>query len=289
MRAPGVDTESDPAKVSCVLPIRGQITARDLEFRSPLFHDSIPFVLLWSEKSGCTVAVQWFFYQLGLFDEAKVYHGWIHSYENDVFKERPNYLEDCAAAINSGKPVYKIVRNPYTRAYSGYLETCRPFVRERPGHWATITRQHILEALLGSSDELGYTFSFRQYAEWLVRQPRKSVDVHLQQQHVKLETKLDVKILRLESEQDIYTTLSGVFGLPKLPPDHPILTSGHHHARSGAIPPDWNGLFDLGLPIDRPADFKIFYPEPQDIARTTVAPLLRRFYRADFEAYGYPA
>lgn len=33
-----------------------------LHQRTPLFHEDFPLILLWSEKSGCTTLLKWFFY-----------------------------------------------------------------------------------------------------------------------------------------------------------------------------------------------------------------------------------
>ena len=64
---------------------------------------------MWSEKSGCTAIVKWFFWQLDLLDEAVKHHPWVHNYENDVFKKRPGYTHDYLKAINDGLPVLKFV------------------------------------------------------------------------------------------------------------------------------------------------------------------------------------
>ena len=36
-------------------------------------HDDLPFVLLWSEKSGCTSLFQWMLMQTNEFDEASAF------------------------------------------------------------------------------------------------------------------------------------------------------------------------------------------------------------------------
>lgn len=39
--------------------------------RIPHFHKDFPLILFWSHRSGCTTLANWFFFQIGLFTEAK--------------------------------------------------------------------------------------------------------------------------------------------------------------------------------------------------------------------------
>ncbi len=49
--------------------------------RIPHFHKDFPLILFWSHRSGCTSLANWFFFQIGLFTEAKKYNNFIHYYE----------------------------------------------------------------------------------------------------------------------------------------------------------------------------------------------------------------
>lgn len=90
--------------------------------RLPNYHQSFPIILMWSQKSGCTSLLSWFFHHIGSLDIAKKYHPWIHQYEINVFKKRDNYVSELADQLFSKeKEVYKLVRNPYKRAVSAFL------------------------------------------------------------------------------------------------------------------------------------------------------------------------
>ena len=90
-----------------------------LEQRTPLFDADFPLIFLWSEKSGCTTLVKWFFDQLGLLDDALEYSGWVHDYENQVFRASGGYLIDLESALRKrDKTVVKLVRDPYQRSLS---------------------------------------------------------------------------------------------------------------------------------------------------------------------------
>lgn len=89
--------------------------------RIPHFHKDFPLILFWSHRSGCTTLANWFFFQIGLFPEAKKYHDFIHYYEFWVYKNNTNYIPELQnGLLTAKKDVCKLVRNPYTRAVSSF-------------------------------------------------------------------------------------------------------------------------------------------------------------------------
>lgn len=81
--------------------------------RIPHYHKDFPIILFWSHRSGCTALANWFFFQIGLFTEAKKYNDFIHYYEFWVYKNNTNYIPELQNGLLEGKKdVCKLVRNP---------------------------------------------------------------------------------------------------------------------------------------------------------------------------------
>ncbi|KIO68659.1 sulfotransferase family protein [Caldibacillus sp. 210928-DFI.2.22] len=90
--------------------------------RLPHFHPNFPIILFWSQKSGCTTFLKWFFFQVDLLEEAIDYNPWVHFYENEVYKQKPTYMQDVIDhLLTKKKDTLKLVRNPYKRAVSQFL------------------------------------------------------------------------------------------------------------------------------------------------------------------------
>lgn len=71
--------------------------------RPPHFHKDFPLILFWSQKSGCTSLVYWFFYHINLFKEAVKYNPFVHHYEFDIYKNSIPYFTDLANALQKKK------------------------------------------------------------------------------------------------------------------------------------------------------------------------------------------
>lgn len=94
--------------------------------RIPHFHKDFPLILFWSHRSGCTALANWFFFQIGLFPEAKKYNDFIHYYEFWVYKNNPNYIQAVHNGLLEAKNMfvnsYEIpIRGPLAHFY--YLLT----------------------------------------------------------------------------------------------------------------------------------------------------------------------
>ena len=264
-----------------------KIAPQSLAKRPPLYHPKLPFVLFWSEKSGCTVAAKWFFHQLGLLEEAIAYHPWIHNYENEVFKKRSGYLDKCVDALKAGAPAIKLVRNPYARAFSGYLEVCRSFLVRQTDHWAYGTRQDILRYLVGYDQEIEYAFSFNQFVSWLGAQDTWNMNLHLAPQREAYEAHLDIEPVHIEVGHAAYAKIEERFSLRPTTPDHPIFTSGHHHPKTQITGPRAVDICDLAIPVQRLRSFQLIAPDPSQIRQTASGEILRKTFAGDFAAYKY--
>ncbi|WP_084420414.1 sulfotransferase family 2 domain-containing protein [Henriciella litoralis] len=256
-------------------------------FRTPLYHADFPVVVMWSQKAACTVAVKWFFHHIGLLEEALSHHRWIHNYENEVFKARAGYLKECRRAISSGKPVVKLVRNPYARAYSGYLETCNRRVLTDKKHWSSHARAEILEKLTGQPQDMELAYSFLQYCDWLGGQPESGLDPHIAPQHERVENNLEVRTLKIDGATDVFLEIETEYGLPSTENNMSIHHSSHHHKRKNITDEEATGLLTLGMPLKRERDFQVPDISPHIIAASPAGATLRHVYRRDFQAYGY--
>ncbi|MEM5518912.1 sulfotransferase family 2 domain-containing protein [Henriciella sp. AS95] len=259
-----------------------------LNYRIPLFHPDFPAIIMWSQKSACTIAVKWFFYHLGLLDEALEHHRWIHNYENDVFKARPRYLEDCRDAIRAGMPVIKLVRNPYERAFSGYLETCNRRVVTNDDHWSTQVRMSVLEYLTGDRQDMEYAYSFLQFCEWLAQQDASGLDPHISPQYQALERSINLTALRIDDTGNAFLRIEEMFALPSTAKVKGLHNSPHHHSKVQKNDAEILRLMRLGVPIHKDRAFKVFDATASAIAQSDAAESLRTLYRHDFDAYGYP-
>ncbi len=63
-------------------------------------------ILFWSHRSGCTSLANWFFFQIGLFTEAKKYNDFIHYYEFWVYKNSTNYIQQLQNSLLEAKKMF---------------------------------------------------------------------------------------------------------------------------------------------------------------------------------------
>jgi hypothetical protein len=90
-----------------------QTTARlreQLSRRVPHQHERLPFMVLWSQTSGCTSVLKWFLWHAGMLLEAVEYKKQadglaVHMYENEVFKSLPGYLRRRFSASPRTRPL----------------------------------------------------------------------------------------------------------------------------------------------------------------------------------------
>lgn len=266
-----------------------EITPENLALRPPLYSEEFPFVIFWSEKSACTAVVKWFFRHLHLLDQALEFNSWVHDYENKVFKVRDNYLVTAAAALRAGKPAIKFVRDPFARAFSGYLELSRPLILKSSNHWATRVRSRIIQDLGSKDAGIEYTFSFRAYLLWLATQDNKKLDGHIREQHLSRDDHIDMEVFKIETLKEAFGHLERLYDLPKYSMEPLLLSSPHYHEKtSDYTKEEMLRILDLGVPVMKNAPLK--YPNfDADSARNTEYDALVNssfFHDIDLYAYG---
>jgi hypothetical protein len=57
-----------------------------INYRPPHYNKEFPLILFWRNKSGCSTLVKWFFFQIGILEEARKYARNVHKYEFKVYK-----------------------------------------------------------------------------------------------------------------------------------------------------------------------------------------------------------
>ena len=268
--------------------VRGRASLHQaLRARTPLYDPAFPAVVMWSEKSACTVTVRWFFHHIGRLDEAVARHIWVHVWENEVFKAAPGYLDACAAAIRDGRPVIKFVRNPYTRAFSGFLETCRPRTLTELEHWSAVTRAEVVAHLFGAGADAATPYSFNQFAGWLSAQQADRLDGHLAPQVQDVEKRIGTEAIRLEDHDNPFRYAETRLGLPSTEANRRLYVSGHHHRKQAAPDAAVAAFLDTPVPVERPEGFAIPDPSAEVLAASSAGAALRRLFAPDFAAYGY--
>jgi hypothetical protein len=263
-----------------------------LDYRRPLYKEGFPFVIFWSEKAACTVVAKWFFLQIGLLDQALQFNGWIHDFSGQVFQaNKTDYLNTVLNALKTGLPAVKFVRNPYARAFSGFLEVSRPHALTDASNWSSRSRRQILSELCSPSTSVEHAFSFRQYLLWRATKKAEEIDAHLAEQYVPRDDCLPMRIVQMEDGLSAFARLERQYNLPATSADHPVIfDSFHHHKKSSELSADEAAkILDLGIPLQRSEAFE-FPTFDQDIAlRSGLDDLMRRSFRNDIEKYGYDA
>ncbi|WLR43112.1 sulfotransferase family 2 domain-containing protein [Bacillus carboniphilus] len=89
---------------------------------SPLYSNKFPIIIFYAPKCGCTSLKKWFLYQIG--EDNLNINREIHKYYTKKYYV-PNKNEVIKSLKGKEKVVYKLIRNPYTRAVSIFLQTLR--------------------------------------------------------------------------------------------------------------------------------------------------------------------
>lgn len=262
------------------------LAPQQLKQRPPLWHADLPFVVLWSPKSGCTTVVKWFFHQLGLLDAAEKHHKWVHEYENKVFKADPGYLPGCCEALKAGRPVVKFVRDPAARAYSGYLEFCSPRVPQDLG-WQKLRRLALVHLTGSDSTDLECGFSFLQFLDWLEATDLSKIDGHLRPQFLDYERHLRIEALAIEDAKSHFRALELRFGLKSHTElEARIYESVHHNAKKIDLEgPALERLLSLAVPIRRHKDFPLPAVDTRRLLGTETGTRIARLFARDYQAY----
>jgi hypothetical protein len=229
--------------------------------------------LLWSAKAGCTLGIKWFFYQLGLYEEAMAYSSWVHHYRVRVFCHSDMYRDSSLRAARGGYRYIKFVRNPYQRAVGSFLH----FVKT---HGAKDFHRPFDEFLGRDLDDPpGVKFS--EFVAYLETVDLANCDIHFRFQEHPLEREGLLKAnyaIHLEDIDEKLPALERKLGLPVSPLD--ALGQSHHHTLRNSSREFCGDSYLMISEDDSYPPFECFYDE--DLKQRVA-----RLYQRDFERYGF--
>lgn len=265
-------------------PLQDQLNYQQILKTSPppLFSKPDNLGLLWSAKSGCTFAVKWFFFQIGMLDTALSYNRWIHHFRS-VFtqsEEHQQYFvseESIKNLLTDDMHIIKVVRNPYHRAVSSYLHVIR-YMDRMP----TIKKQMRTFFKRRISPET--TLSFREFTSFLVTRNIYKTDIHFKPQRhdsEKYNIITPTYIVKLEDSATILEQIETELKLKKS--DFNLLRQSSHHNQR------------LSLNIENCSD-KYFtrkelmncdVPPTANFYDKSLLSIIANLYEVDFHNYGY--
>ncbi|WP_162408775.1 sulfotransferase family 2 domain-containing protein [Acuticoccus sediminis] len=261
-----------------------------VRIRPPLYDPSFPYIVFWSQKSGCTTVVKWFFAQLGLLDEALAYSNWIHDYEGQVFKKRKFYKREVAEALRSGThKAVKVVRDPMARAPSSFLVLAeRGAILERRHHWAqdhwTLVNDWLAER--GRPVEPGLTFldHLEMVREFEAKEAH-SINQHISPQYVAGEEEFLNEVIPIERFADWATGIAGTDGIKDV--DMNALGESRHHHQVTERRTKMFAENAETIPIERGAFANGKFPSSKVFINERTQPIIRDTYKVDFDNYGH--
>ena len=253
-----------------------------VRYRCPLYTKEFPIILLYSEKSGCTAAIKWFFWQTGLLDDALTISHWVHNYENSVFKKTPNYRSDLVQHLCSNdKRIIKFVRDPFERAVSSYLILLGAAAR-KPNHFSHRHWENICRHIYGRPDD-PRGLSFRDFLMYLCETSTVvgEADGHFAQQFRIEEQFFPVETHRLGNMFKVLKSLESEMHLPTS--DAAVLESRHHRVYDKSFSTVVADVrFEKGAFADqRPPQFRAFYSAETEN-------LVQELFYDDFRNYDFP-
>ncbi|KEK22788.1 sulfotransferase family 2 domain-containing protein [Bacillus gaemokensis] len=240
--------------------------------RAPHFHKDFPLILFWSQKSGCTSFAHWFFFQIGLLNEAIQYHSFIHTYEYEVYKNKIEYLLELTEEIRNGqKDTVKLVRNPYKRAVSSFLT----LLKQRP-HW-----NHLREIIFPTNNK-NQRVTFKRFLYYIQKVGAHSaiLDPHFSQQYIQNEEHIIDNYIQLENYENEIKHIENKYNLRPSPLSE-LIESPHHHAPTMTYTGNYAD-FDITNP-----DFPKF-PTYQSFYDEETLELVTEIFKKDIEMYNYP-
>jgi hypothetical protein len=234
----------------------------------PFYEKEFPLLLFWSPKSGCTTLIKWFFFQIGLLQKAIDYNPSVHLYRVDIYEKQENYkLKIIEQLMGDKKDVYKLVRNPYSRAVSSFL--------------ATSTNGAILNQIAPGLHN-GLSFKKFLYIIKDIGVKKDLIDVHIAQQYVEEEELFIQNYVHLEHFTTSIRNIEKKYNLLESPIQN-IIKSPHHRAQQ---------MTDYGKQTFAEVNMslKTLYgvlPEYKNFYDEETRDLVREIFKKDFEKYGY--
>ncbi|WP_221567789.1 sulfotransferase family 2 domain-containing protein [Alkalihalobacillus sp. TS-13] len=234
----------------------------------PLFADEFPILFFWSPKCGCTSLVKWYLYQIGLLEKALNYDVNIHTYRlNVIHKQKNHTLKIRKHLLHESKDVYKLVRNPYTRAVSSFFHT---------------VRSEDLLNIIAPGMEDGLSFKQFLYRIKGFGVERGKINGHMVQQYLDGEELFVQNYIELENFSTSIRQIEKSYNLLQSPLNDIIKSP--HHVTQKMDENDSRIFANTKMSI---ASFNQSLPPYKNFYDQETMELVREIYKMDFIKYGY--
>lgn len=265
-----------------------------LRKRTPYQHADVPFIVLWSQKAGCTSILKWFLWHADLLEQAKGYRQHeegltIHNYEREVFIRTPGYGAALVSRIEFGVPIISFVRCPYARAFSSYMQLHNRFyIRfERDGMPDTglALRYAILESIYGYRPPVEYPMSFLDYLVWLESANLSDLEPHHAPQRTPLFDLPGVQHHRLEDLEVVIPRLEQQYDLKDSRVVRKQFQTGHHLHKSSDNSRAFAALCKQGISLSRSPNYVLPEVGRETLQGTECGERIARIFRHDIALY----
>jgi len=276
-----------------VLPNRkslGKLVAK----RTPLNSEKVPFIVCWSQKSGCTSILKWYLYHAGLLNEAINYREGngrleIHNYENRVFKARAGYRSELVDQIQSGKPIVSFIRCPYARVFSSYMQLNTP-QQMRLYNTGIVSptmklREQVQHFLYGDTVGIEHPISFLDYLHWLDKQDLSNLDPHHTPQYTPLYDHFPARHYKLENFDTAISQIEEEFSLDDSMSMRASFSSGHHLDKVEMSAPEALAFLERGVPSQVSAKFKLPKVSRRLLEGTKFDTVIKSLFAQDLALY----
>lgn len=263
-------------------------------FRTPYYHGTVPFIVSWSQKAGCTSILKWFLFHAGLYDEACQYVGNspgldIHSYEVKVLRASSEYKEGIARHLNQRKPVINFLRCPYQRAFSSYMHlNNRGYISQvRQGTISPglVARKSLVEFVYGDGTSFEYPVSFSDYLEWVSAGCTGVADPHHMPQFSEIFHYSGIRHYRLEDFQLAIAMLEREYDLPPSQDARSAFSAGHHIKKEPVSRSSALKLLEKSIPLNPSELFRFPVVDRELLRGTRFDEMIREIFSRDLALY----
>ncbi|WLR43111.1 sulfotransferase family 2 domain-containing protein [Bacillus carboniphilus] len=233
--------------------------------KGPLYSNKFPIIIFYAPKCGCTSLTKWFLYQMGEDNIDNIRK--IHNYcKNEYYI--PNKNEIIKSLKGKEKVVYKLIRNPYTRAVSIFFHT---------------VKHKILQDEINVDATKGLSFKFFLQTLTNYNLQHSHINNHFAYQYTEGVEHLIDHYIKLESFNKHIRQIEAKYNL-KNSPLHELTKSNHHNRSNMKLNEQYadTKLYTKQIIKNEPIpSYDCFYDKE-------TKSLVEKLYKVDFEAYSYP-
>jgi len=155
-----------------IIPLRKapQLDAALRQEPVPLLDGGRRTVVSWSAKSACTHVVIWYLHRIGLLDEARRYHPWVHRYRSEVLYKSETHRQarrQLGHERASGWSCVKVVRDPAKRCVSSYRHALKHGYEDEK-----------MSRILGRDISHKTGYSYQTFLDYLGRIDLRNCNIH---------------------------------------------------------------------------------------------------------------